>query len=381
MDNHTQPASVIINDTTLRDGEQSPGVGFTTEEKVNIAALLESAGVRELEVGIPAMGGQERETIKAITDSLSQARAMGWCRMLAQDVQSAACLGLDWLDLSVPVSHQQIRHKLNKTLGQVLQGCESVIQQALESGMEVCVGMEDASRADHDVLCRVLEVAERCGAKRVRFADTLGILDPFSTFQVISQLRTKTGLQLEMHAHNDLGMATANSLAAIRAGASSVNTTVNGLGERAGNAALEEIAVALKVLNHAETGVDLLKLDGLCRYVQVSSGRQPAPQKAIVGECVFTHESGIHVDGLLKDINNYQGVEPGLVGRTHQMVLGKHSGMQAIASIYQGMGIRLTKAQCELIKAQLVNWSETYKCVPDPQQLLSFTSIFSPHTA
>ncbi|UYI49897.1 homocitrate synthase [Vibrio natriegens] len=380
MDKDVQPARVIINDTTLRDGEQSPGVGFTTEEKVNIASLLETAGVTELEVGIPAMGEQERETIKAITSKLNQAEAMGWCRMLAEDVQCAGNLGLDWLDLSVPVSHQQIKHKLNKTLADVLISCESVIQQALESGMKVCVGMEDASRADHDVLCRVLEVAESFGASRVRFADTLGILDPFSTYQIISEVRAKTGLQIEMHAHNDLGMATANSLAAIRAGANSVNTTVNGLGERAGNAALEEITVALNVLKQAETGVDLLKLDDLCRYVQVASGRQPAPQKAIVGECVFTHESGIHVDGLLKDINNYQGVAPGLVGRSHQMVLGKHSGIQAIESIYKGMGIRLTKAQCELIKAQLVNWSETYKCVPDPQQLRSFTSMIL-HTA
>ncbi|MCG3723236.1 homocitrate synthase [Vibrio cincinnatiensis] len=375
MDKDVQSARVIINDTTLRDGEQSPGVGFTTEEKVKIALLLESAGVTELEVGIPAMGEQERETIKTITRHLTQAEAMGWCRMLAEDVQRASNLGLDWLDLSVPVSHQQMKHKLNKTLTDVLMGCERIIQQALESGMKVCVGMEDASRADHDVLYRVLEVAELSGASRIRFADTLGILDPFTTYQIISEIRSKTDLQLEMHAHNDLGMATANSLAAIRAGADSINTTVNGLGERAGNAALEEITVALNVLNQAETGVDLLKLDELCRYVQIASGRQSTPQKAIVGECVFTHESGIHVDGLLKDINNYQGVSPSLVGRTHQMVLGKHSGIQAIESIYAGMGIRLTKAQCELIKVQLVHWSETYKCVPDPQQLRHFTSM------
>ena len=380
MDKQAQPLSVIINDTTLRDGEQSPGVGFTIDEKVNIALLLESAGVSELEVGIPAMGEREREGIKAITHSLTHSKTMGWCRMLAEDVDCAVDLGLDWLDLSVPVSHQQIRHKLNKTLEQVIRSCESVIQQAIDNGMQVCVGMEDASRADHDVLCRVLEVAEYFGASRVRFADTLGILDPFSTYQTISELRAQTGLQIEMHAHNDLGMATANSLAAIRAGANSINTTVNGLGERAGNAALEEIAVALKVLNHAETGVDLLKLEGLCRYVQVASGRPLMPQKAIVGDCAFTHESGIHVDGLLKDIKNYQGVEPSLVGRDHQMVLGKHSGMQAIESIYTAMGIRLTTAQCELIKAQLVNWAETYKCVPDPQQLRSFTSVIL-HTA
>jgi len=365
--------SVIINDTTLRDGEQSPGVAFTTEEKVHIAMLLEMAGVPELEIGIPAMGPEEQYTIKAICSSLSTSRTMGWCRMLEHDVQCAYNLGLDWVDLSIPVSAQQIRSKLKLTPKALFERCEVVINRALEAGLNVCVGMEDASRADLDMLYRVAEIAERYGAKRLRFADTNGILDPFSTYHSLSQLREHTDLEIEMHAHNDLGLATANSLAAIRAGANSVNTTVNGLGERAGNAALEEIAVALTVLQQSPTNVDLRQLPTICNYVHLASGRPQTAQKAITGDIVFTHESGIHVDGLMKDIQNYQGFSPSLIGREHQFVLGKHSGVNAIMQVYRDLGIVLTTDQCQQIRQQLRVWAERFKTVPTTDDLLGFT--------
>ncbi len=221
----------------------------------------------------------------------------------------------------------------------MLRSIASLVPRALDEGLEVCVGGEDASRADPDFLLRVVEAAEAAGARRFRFADTVGILEPFRTHQAISRLRRATGLELEMHAHDDLGLATANSLAAVVAGATHVNTTVNGLGERAGNAPLEEVAVGLRLLHGIETGIDFRRLPDVSTRVARASGRQVAWQKSLVGEGVFTHEAGIHVDGLLKDRRNYQGVDPALLGREHRIVLGKHSGRRAVADALAHLGL------------------------------------------
>jgi homocitrate synthase NifV len=367
---------ITINDTTLRDGEQSPGVAFTTEEKVAIALSLEAAGVPELEVGVPAMGDEEQETIVAISEALSRSKSMAWCRMTEFDLLCAGGLGLDWVDISSPVSAQQIKSKLNCSPAQLLQRCERYVKTALDIGLQVCVGMEDASRAEPDLMLRLAERAQLSGATRLRFADTLGILDPGRTYSLIAELRSNTDLQLEMHAHNDLGLATANTLAAIEAGATSVNTTVNGLGERAGNASLEEVVVALSVLGKADSGIEPKALPALCRQVTAASGRTGWPQKAIVGDTVFTHESGVHVDGLLKDINNYQGFSPQLVGREHSLVLGKHSGNRAINTIYRELGVQLDNDQCEYLRSALRQWSEANKCLPTSEDLLSLLPVY-----
>jgi len=332
-------SKIVLDDTTLRDGEQSAGVAFTLEEKVAIARDLDRAGVPELEVGIPGMGPDERESIRAIASCRLEAKLLVWCRMRQDDLEASIGLGACMVDLSIPVSDLQIRHKLRRDRAAVLKTIRDVVPRALGAGMEVCVGGEDSSRADLDFLLRVIEVAEKSGARRFRFADTVGILDPFKTRRVISRLRKSTSLELEMHAHDDLGMATANSLAAVRAGATHVNTTVNGLGERAGNAPLEEVAVSLKLLYGVETGVDLLRLPAVSHRVAQASGRQVCWQKSLVGEGVFTHEAGIHVDGLLKNRINYQGVDPSLLGREHRLVLGKHSGSHAVTRALSALGL------------------------------------------
>jgi len=237
----------------------------------------------------------------------------------------------------MPVSDQQIARKLGRDRDWVLAQIPRQVDAALMLGLDVCVGAEDASRADPEFLWRVAEAAQAAGASRFRFADTLGMLDPFATFERIRDLRAIVDLEIEMHAHDDLGLATANTLAAVRGGATHVNTTVHGLGERAGNAALEEVAMGLKHIEHKATGVDLSGFAGLSRLVSRASGKPVAWHKSLVGRGAFTHEAGIHVDGLLKDTANYQGIDPAEMGRRHRLMLGKHSGTTGVRLAYAEM--------------------------------------------
>lgn len=337
VDNLVAP-TVTINDTTLRDGEQTAGVAFTLQERMEIAHSLDEAGVSELEVGIPAMGRQEQVEIRAIAALGLKARLIVWCRMLEEDLVAAGACGVKTVNLSICVSDQQIRSKLGRDRAWVLNQISSLTRKARAMGFDVCVGGEDSSRADPEFLTRVVVAAQLAGAMRFRFADTMGLLDPFSTFEVFRRLRHATTLQLEIHAHNDLGLATANTLAAIRAGATHASTTVNGLGERAGNAPLEEVVVAVRQLYSIDTGVSSRLLPGVSELVAKASGRPVPVNKSIVGEAIFTHESGIHVSGILRDPANYQNIDPKEFGRSNRLVVGKHSGAAALIWAYRQQG-------------------------------------------
>ena len=364
--------SVGINDTTLRDGEQTAGVTFNADEKIAIACALAQAGVLEMEVGIPTLGAEERETIRAISALPLPIRPMVWARMCLSDVRTADLCLVPFVNLSIPVSDIHLHHKLKRDRAWVLKTVADVVRFAIDRGMVVCVGAEDASRADRDFVCRVAEAAQSAGAVRFRFADTLGILDPFTAFDRIGHLHKSVDIPIEMHAHDDLGMATANTLAAVLAGARYVNTTVNGLGERAGNASLEEIVVALHVIYGWKTGVDTKQLPVISELVGRASGRPAPPQKSVVGEAVFTHEAGIHVDGLLKDVHTYQGFDPADVGRSHRIVLGKYSGSRAVEYVYGKLGIQISRSQAHHIVGLVRTHAVTTKTSPNDQDLQRF---------
>ena len=333
--------SIHLNDTTLRDGEQTPGVSFTLVEKLAIARALAAAGIAELEAGTPAMGDAEIEALGAIQALGLPCRVLAWCRLTEPDIAAARRAGVGAVNVSIPASDKLLSAKLGIGREEALARIARLIPLAREVGFEVALGAEDASRADPDHLLRMAEAAQRAGAFRVRLADTVGLLDPFATYDLVARVVAATDMAVEFHGHDDFGMATANTLAAARAGATHLSVTVGGLGERAGNAALEEVAAALELRAGVATGVDLIGLADLADMVARAAGRAVPAGKAIVGRDVFAHESGIHVAGLLADATSYSGPDPTAFGRRHRFVIGKHSGARALQHALTGFGVDL----------------------------------------
>ncbi len=332
-----------INDTTLRDGEQAPYVAFNTKEKLEIAQLLYEAGADELEVGIPIMGKKEREDLKEILNLELPIRIMSWNRATMQDLEASLESGVRAVDLSIPVSEILIDVKFKGDKDKVFRNLEEVLRVAKSEGLFVCVGGEDSSRARLEFLKEVLDFSKSLGADRFRYCDTVGILTPYQTYENIKYLKSCTSLDIEMHMHNDFGMATANSIAGIEAGAISTNSTVIGLGERAGNASFEQILMSYKHQLNEQREIKPLKLRELVSRVSLASNRQVGMNQPIVGEYIFSHESGIHVDGMIKNTNAYEAFGPEVVGLSRQFPIGKHSGSSTLYYHLKHCGINPQK--------------------------------------
>jgi homocitrate synthase NifV len=340
MQGPEQPRAWLV-DTTLRDGEQTPGVCFTARQKRQIARLLADAGVPEIEAGNPAMGAAEQEAVRGIVDLRLPCRLTAWCRARRSDVEAALRACAPAIHVSFPVSEIHL-HALARPWSWVLQCLDELLPYCRDRFEFVSVGAQDASRAGPERLVEMARRVSDLGGDRLRLADTVGIWSPAQTADALGTVHAaEPGLCLGFHGHNDLGMATANSLAAWQAGATTLDVTVNGLGERTGNAPLEQVTMALRTSLGHDCGVDPRQLLGLSSAVAQAAGKPVAFHQPVVGDGVFTHESGIHVHALLRDARTYEPYAPELVGRgPRNITVGKHSGTSSLDYILRRCGLR-----------------------------------------
>jgi homocitrate synthase NifV len=317
-------------DTTLRDGEQAVGVIFTPWEKQQIATFLAEIGVPAIEAGFPALGAEEKECVRAVVEANIPLEINAFSRARREDIRDAAECGVYGVIISISTSDIHIERKYQRSREWALEQMEAAVDEAKSQGLVFTVSAEDASRTDLPFLIEYYRLAEKLGARMVRYCDSLGVEAPYTTYKRIKFIGQEISLPIEMHMHNDFGMATANVLAGIRAGASSVAASIGGLGERTGNSPLEEVAMALKHLYKVNLDIDTSRFREIAEYVARASQRAIPIWKAIIGTNVFAHESGIHADGILKDPSSYEAFSPEEVGLQRQIVIGKHSGSQAL---------------------------------------------------
>lgn len=339
---------ININDTTLRDGEQTPGVVFSHEEKLHIARLLDEIGVEQIEAGTPAMSPEEVKAVKAIANEGLKASIMGWSRAVKSDVDAVLTTECDAIAISIATSDIHLQYKLRMTREEVLDRATSMVEYAKDHGLYVSLNSEDATRTDYAFLREFAAKGKDAGADRLRVCDTLGVLIPEASRYLTRKLIEDVGISIEIHTHNDYGLAVANALAAFEGGAEWASTTVNGLGERAGNSSLEGVIMGLTKLYNLTLPYKISKLYEISRYVEKASGIPVPLNRSIVGQHMFTHESGIHVDGVLKYPYTYESFLPDEIGASRRIVIGKHSGKHAVWDKLNELGINVGKE--ELLK-------------------------------
>lgn len=355
---------VRLLDTTLRDGEQTPGVSLTLEEKVSIARQLDALGLDVIEAGSAVTSEGERRAMKAVAEEGLRAEVCSYVRARTGDVDLALNCDVDSIHLVVPVSDLHIRCKLRSDREGVMRAAVEVTEYAKGHGLIVELSGEDASRADEGYLTALYRTGIDAGADRLCYCDTVGVLVAEKAFEVFSRL-SKLPVPVSVHCHDDFGLATANTVAALRGGASMAHVTVNGIGERGGNTSLEEVVMTLESLYGIKTEIQCQELYSLSRLVSRLTGIPVAPNKAIVGENAFTHEAGIHVHGLLADTSTYEPIHPEAVGRKRRIVLGKHAGRSSVELALRELGIESTEGELAEILSRVKELGDKGKRVTD----------------
>jgi len=343
------PSRVIVFDTTLRDGEQTAGAALKPDDKINLATALSELGVDVIEAGFPPVSAGEFSAINEITSMGLKSQVCVLSRCEKSDIDSAAKVNPNWIHVFIATSDIHLQHKLRLTREQVLEKVVSSIEYAKSLGFTVHFSAEDATRTELDYLLKVFKTAEEAGADSLDIPDTVGTAVPIQMKEIVRAVKKAVKIPVAVHCHDDFGLAVANSLAGVEAGAEIVHATINGIGERAGNASLEEIVAALKFLYGVETNVKLEKIYKVSRLVEKLMGISVPKNKAIVGDNAFAHESGIHVHGVLGNPATYEPVMPEVFGRRRRIVFGKHSGIHGLEAFLKQYGFTVEKEKCQQI--------------------------------
>ena len=345
------PSDITIYDTTLRDGEQTPGVCLRTPEKVKIARLLDKLRIHQIEAGFPVVSHEEERSIKAIVKEDLDAKILVLSRTKKEDIDTAIDCDVDGIITFMGTSDLHLKHKLNMSKEEILNICLNSIEHAKDHGLFVAFSAEDATRTDLDFLKKLYKRAEDYGADRVHIADTVGAISPQGMSYLVSELKKDLKIDIALHCHNDFGMALSNSIAGLLAGANAVSTTVNGIGERAGNTSLEELVMTLKLIYGIDLGFNIKYFYRLSKLVEELTNMKIPDNKPIVGRNVFRHESGIHVDAVLEEPLTYEPFLPELIGHQRRIVLGKHSGCRAVKAKLTECGIDVSRDElCKIVE-------------------------------
>ena len=362
-----KPWNIEICDVTLRDGEQTPGVSFSCEEKVKIATKLDEIGIEVIEAGFPAVSQNEAHCVKTIANLGLDARVCGFCRAREGDIQTAIDCDVAMVSIFIPTSELHVRLKFKKPREEVLADSLKMIDYARDHGVLVRFAAEDASRTDLPFLKKVYRGAADHGAVLLSFADTVGCLIPTEMQNIMTELVSSVDVPFCAHCHNDMGCAVANTITAAQSGAFQLHTTVNGIGERAGNASLEELLVAMRMKGNIDR-YDLSHLTELSHMVEKFSGITLPRNKPVTGELAFSHESGIHIAAILEDPSSYEYFPPDMVGGERHFILGKHTGKKALEHVMAGLGCECTDKQvCRVL--DLVKDHSENKCNITPEIL------------
>jgi len=367
------PNYIRIFDTTLRDGEQSPGVSLTLEDKIEIARQLSLLGVDTIEAGSPMSSEGEKKVVKEIAKAGLDTEVCALARATKSDIDAAIECDVDTVHVFIPTSPVQMKYAVNLTPEQVLSAAVESIEYIKKHGLVCEFSPMDATRSALPFLKRVCQAAEQAGTDRINVPDTVGIMVPRTMSKLIADLKTAVNVPLSIHCHDDFGMAVANSLAAVEAGAAQVHATINGLGERAGNASLEEVVMALHVIYKLKTGVNTRLLYSTSRMVSTLTGISVQANKAIVGENAFVHGSGIHTRGVVEKPLTFEPIKPELVGRTRKLVAGKLAGTRGVKAELEEIGIHPSEEQLKEIVQRIKDLGDKGKMVTDAD-LIALTS-------
>lgn len=356
---------IYIFDTTLRDGEQTPGVALTVDEKMQIAQKLNNLGVDKIEVGFPASSKGEIESAKRINSLSLDSTLVGLARSLERDIDAVIDSDLGYVHTFIGTSPLHRDYKLKMSKQAIIETAVNAVEYAKDHGLTVEFSAEDATRTERDFLFEVFRSVVDAGADFLDVPDTVGVLTPVFTRELITDIRNNFSAPISVHFHNDFGLATANSLTAIECGANQAHVTINGLGERTGNCSLEELVITLKVAYGIDLGLDTTRLYSLSHLVGRFTGVKMPVNKPIVGDNAFAHESGIHVHGILNNANTYEPMSPELVGHSRRIVLGKHTGANALKSKLKEYHIDLNDDQFCKVFEEIKSLGDSGKCVTD----------------